>query len=206
MSIPEYYVYAYMDINDMSSPTEHKCSHHNINKTVDPSQLNPGDTVIPLADLLVKATIITGSINSAIITWKFNQSWWITLTASVISAGVCWFLARYIGSLIFPVTQFDDVSVVKAGSSAIPLTLKAAFIGSSTALISLWLFICFYTWWFTIVRVNMGNSDISFFNSWWPMGYVISIALISTNKALLSDRYLRSLRLLVLGAFCHGER
>ena len=122
-------------INDMNSPTKHKCSHHSINKTTEPSQLNPGDTVIPLADLVVKATIISGSINSAIITWKFNQSWWLTLAAFVIGAVVCWFLARRIGSLVFPVTQFDDIFVVKAGSSAIPLTLKASFIGSSTALI-----------------------------------------------------------------------
>ena len=119
----------------MNSPTKNKCSHHSINKTMDPSQLNPGDTVIPLADLVVKATIISGSINSAIITWKFNQSWWLTLAAFVIGAVVCWFLARHIGSLVFPVTQFDDVFVVKAGSSAIPFTLKASFIGSGTALI-----------------------------------------------------------------------
>ncbi len=102
---------------------------------MEPSQLNPGDTVIPLADLVVKTAIISGSINSAIITWKFNQSWWLTLAAFVIGAVVCWFLARYIGSLVFPVSQYDDIFVVKAGSSAIPLTLKAAFIGSSTALI-----------------------------------------------------------------------
>ena len=119
----------------MNSLTKNKCSHHSINKTMEPSQLNPGDTVIPLADLVVKAAIISGSINSAIITWKFNQSWWLTLAAFVIGAVVCWFLARYIGSLVFPVTQFDDVFVVKAGSSAMPLTLKASFIGSSTALI-----------------------------------------------------------------------
>jgi hypothetical protein len=102
---------------------------------MEPSQLNPGDTVIPLADLVVKAAIISGSINSAIITWKFNQSWWLTLAAFVIGAVVCWFLARRIGSLVFPVTQFEDVFVVKAGSSAIPFTLKASFIGSGTALI-----------------------------------------------------------------------
>lgn len=105
------------------------------NKTMESSELNPGDTVIPLADLVVKAAIISGSINSAIITWKFNPSWWLILVAFVIGAVVCWFLARHIGSLVFPATQFDDVFVVKAGSSAIPLTLKAAFMGSSTALI-----------------------------------------------------------------------
>ncbi len=102
---------------------------------MEPSQLNQGDTVIPLADLIVKTAIISGAINSAIITWKFNQSWWLTLAAFVIGAVVCWLLARYIGSLVFPATQFDDIFVVKAGSSAIPFTLKAAFIGSSAALI-----------------------------------------------------------------------
>jgi len=102
---------------------------------MEPPQLNQGDTVIPLADLVVKAAIISGPINSAIITWKFNQSWWLTLAAFVIGAVVCWFLARRIGPLVFPATQFDDIFVVKAGTSAIPLTLKAAFIGSSTALI-----------------------------------------------------------------------
>jgi Ca2+-dependent lipid-binding protein len=78
----------------MNSLTKNKCSHHSINKTMEPSQPNPGDTVIPLADLVVKATIISGPINSAIITWKFNQSWWLTLAAFVIGAIVCWFLAR----------------------------------------------------------------------------------------------------------------
>ncbi len=132
---------------------------------MEPSQLNPGDTVIPLADLIVKTAIISGAINSAIITWKFNQSWWLTLAAFVIGAVVCWLLARYIGSLVFPATQFDDIFVVKAGSAAIPLTLKAAFIGSSTALLFCGLLYAFI----------LGGSSL--FVSTWVIVTLISLII-----------------------------
>lgn len=98
-----------------------------------PNQLNSGDTVIPLAGLVVIAAIISGSINSAIVTWKHSQIWWLTIAALLIGAIVSWIIAKKIGSFVFPAVSDDQVFVVKAGGTALPLTLKAAFTGSISA-------------------------------------------------------------------------
>jgi hypothetical protein len=102
---------------------------------MEPSQLNPGDTVIPLVGLIVTTAIISGSINAAIVTWKYNHAWWLSLIAFFIGAIICWYISKHFGSLVFPSNSADNVMVVKAGSSALPLTLKAALVGSTLGLV-----------------------------------------------------------------------
>ena len=100
---------------------------------MDPAQLNPGDKVISLAALTITTTIVTGSVNAAVITWKFNQTWWLSV-AALLAVILAWILAKLAGSLVF--TMEDTyIIVVKAGESALPSTLKAAFIGATIALI-----------------------------------------------------------------------
>lgn len=99
---------------------------------MDPAQLNPGDKVISLAALTITTTIITGSVNAAVITWKFNQTWWLSV-AAFLAVILIWVLAKLIGSMIFNI-QDTYIIVVKAGESALQSTLKAAFIGATIAL------------------------------------------------------------------------
>ena len=100
---------------------------------MEPSNLNPGDTVISLPALCITTTVITGAVNSAIIIWKFNQTWWLS-AAVFIAVILIWLLAKSVGILLF--TEKDShIVVVKAGESALPLTLKAAFTGSAIALL-----------------------------------------------------------------------
>jgi len=105
-----------------------------------PSPLNPGDAVIALAGQLVSASVFSGAINSSIVMWKYNHAWGHSLAAFIIGAILCWFIAKNIGPFVFPTQKEGDVFVVKVGASALPLTLKAAIIGSIIALI-----VCGYT-------------------------------------------------------------
>lgn len=102
---------------------------------MEPSQLNSAETVIPLAGLTVSAAMISGSINAAFVTWKYNQVWSLTLIAFFIASIVCWFISKKFASFAFPIESKDQVFVVKAGSSALPLTLKASMIGSILGLV-----------------------------------------------------------------------
>ena len=99
-----------------------------------PSQLNSGDTVIPLAGLIVTTAIVSGSVNAAVVTWKYNHVWWLSLIAFFIAAVVCWFISKKVGHFVFPASSENNVFVVKAGSSALPLTLKAAITGACLSL------------------------------------------------------------------------
>ena len=77
-------------------------------------------------------TIITGGMNSAIITWNFYQTWWLSV-AAFLAVILIWILAKWTGYLIF-LEKDTYVIVVKAGNSALPYSLKAAFTGSTIAL------------------------------------------------------------------------
>lgn len=99
---------------------------------MEPPQFNPGDTVISLGDLTVTTTIIAGGLNVAIIIWKFDQPWWLSV-AGFLAVILIWVLAKLSGILIF-LEKDTYVVVVKTGESALPSTLKAAFIGSILAL------------------------------------------------------------------------
>ncbi len=130
-----------------------------------PSQLNPGDTVIPLAGHLVSASVFSGAINSSIVMWKYNHTWWLSLAAFIIGAILCWFIAKNIGKFVFPTEKEGDVFVVKAGASALPLTLKSAIIGSIVALI-----ICGYA--FALI---LGGSELM--ASTWLIVTIVSVVV-----------------------------
>lgn len=96
------------------------------------SQFNPDDMVISLGDLTVTTTIIAGGLNVAVIIWKFNQPWWLSVVG-FLAVILIWVLAKVTRILIF-LEKDTYVVVVKADENALPLTLKAAFIGSILAL------------------------------------------------------------------------
>ena len=100
---------------------------------MDQQNLEPGDTVISLGDLTVTITIIAGGINVAIILWQINQPWWLSIIG-FFSVVLIWVLAKLTGLLLFLEKDYY-VTVVKAGESALPATLKAAFIGALIALL-----------------------------------------------------------------------
>ena len=103
---------------------------------MEPSQLKPGDTVIPLAVLCITAAIVCGAINSAVVTWNFNPTWWLTIVSFFVGAILSWGIAKIASSFVYSAPP-DDVCVVKAGASALPKTIVAAIIGSVIGL-----FIC----------------------------------------------------------------
>ena len=103
---------------------------------MEPSPLKPGDTVIPLAVLCITAAIVCGAINSAVVTWNFNHTWWLTTVSFFVGAILSWGIAKMASSFVYPAPP-DDVLVVKAGASALPKTIVAATIGSVIGL-----FIC----------------------------------------------------------------
>ena len=103
---------------------------------MEPSSLKPGDTVIPLKVLCVTAAIVCGAINSAVVTWNFNHTWWLTIVSFFVGAILSWGIAKMASSFVYPAPP-DDVLVVKAGTSALPKTIVAAIIGSVVGL-----FIC----------------------------------------------------------------
>ena len=104
---------------------------------MEPPQLKSGETVIPLAGLVVLVAMISGLINSAVVAWKTNQVWWLGLLIFTPFLIVCFFTSKKIGLLIFPAPSEDQVRVVKAGRSALPYTLTAALAGSITGAIVL---------------------------------------------------------------------
>ena len=133
---------------------------------MDPAQLNPGDKVISLAALTITTTIITGSVNAAIITWKFSQTWWLSI-AAFFAVILVWVLAKLVGSLVF--TMEDTyIIVVKAGESALPSTLKAAFIGATIAL---------FVFGFAYAYVLGG---LQLFMSTWPLITLVSFIVGET--------------------------
>lgn len=101
---------------------------------MEPSQLKPGDTVIPLAGLCITVAIICGAVNSAIVTWNFNPIWWLTIVAFFVGAVLSWVIAKVASSLVYPASP-DNVCVVKAGASALPKTIAAAMMGSVVGLL-----------------------------------------------------------------------
>ncbi len=103
---------------------------------MEPSPLKPGDTVIPLAVLCITAAIVCGAINSAVVTWNFIHTWWLTIVSFFVGAILSWGIAKIASSFVYPAPP-DDVLVVKAGASALPKTIVAAIIGSVVGL-----FIC----------------------------------------------------------------
>ncbi|MDF1745458.1 MAG: hypothetical protein P1V19_17300 [Gimesia sp.] len=141
-----------------------------------PSQLNPGDTVIPLAGLVVTTSIISGAINSSIIVWRYNQTWYFSLVAFFVGAILSWLIAKYIGLVVFPSQQEGTVFVVKSGVSALPLTLKASVIGAGTAVI-----ICGY-----LLAFMLGGT-VLLASSWFliTVTSIIIAGLWGTLSALL---------------------
>ncbi len=103
---------------------------------MEPSQLKPGDTVIPLAVLCITAAIVCGAINSAVVTWNFNHTWWLAIVSFFVGSILSWGIAKIATSFVYPAPP-SDVCVVKAGASALPKTIVAAIIGSVIGL-----FIC----------------------------------------------------------------
>jgi len=94
------------------------------------SQLKPGDTVIPLAGHCITAAIVCGAINSAIGTWNFDPTWWLTIVSFFAGAVLSWGIAKIASSLAYRASP-DYVCVVKAGASALPKTIEAAMMGSA---------------------------------------------------------------------------
>lgn len=101
---------------------------------MEPSQLKPGDTVIPLAGHFITAAIACGAINSAVVTWNFNPAWWLTIVAFLAGAILSWGIAKPVSSFLYPAAP-DNVVVVKAGPSALPKTIGAAMMGSVVGLL-----------------------------------------------------------------------
>lgn len=126
-------------------------------------QLNPGDTVISLAGLTITTTIITGAINSAVVLWKLNHSWWLSL-AAFFAVIVIWIIAKTLGTLFFTIRD-THVLIVKAGESALPSTLKAAFLGASIAM-------CVFGFAFAWI---LGGAQ--FLSSTWPIITLVSLVI-----------------------------
>ena len=96
--------------------------------TDSPSPFKPGDAVVPLAALSRQCGGIAGAVSVGIVLGRGNASWWLIALGVVMGLVVGLLAGKALGHLLIPASAPGQVLVVRAGRSALPLTLRAALI------------------------------------------------------------------------------
>ncbi|MBD9391872.1 hypothetical protein [Acidovorax sp. ACV01] len=128
--------------------------------------LKPGDAVVPLANLAIQCGSISGAASVGLVLSRLNSAWGPmfigALAGAFVGAAIGWALGR----LWFPASS-GQVFVVRAGRSALLLTLRAALAPALLAGIGLSI----------LAAVSFGASA-------WPYA-VLSGAMVAVAVGLL---------------------
>ena len=96
--------------------------------------LKPGDKVVDIKYLYIVSSILSGASVSAATIWKFNQRLLPTILSIIVCIILMFFLSRVLSNYFYLIRK-KETTVVKAGKTAIPLTLKATIIGGLIAMV-----------------------------------------------------------------------
>jgi hypothetical protein len=96
------------------------------------AELRPGNKVVELAAVVRTASLLTGAIVAALVSWIAKHKLTISCLSFVSGAIVGYVIGLALGRILFPATD-GNVVVAKAGIASLRLTLKGGIFGSLLA-------------------------------------------------------------------------